>query len=128
MTIAQQAQDCTFTVSPENLSLPAAGGTGRVAVATGASCVWSAASNTPWIQLTSAPSSTGSGETTFQVADTSGGARTGTLTIAGRTVTVSQGAGCSYGLSATGQTVPGEGGSGTVAVATAGDCPWTASS
>ena len=58
--------------------------------ATGA---WSATSNASWLRTSS--SSTGNGLATFSFDANAGGTRTGTLTIAGQTLTVTQaGAGC----------------------------------
>jgi hypothetical protein len=55
-----------------------------------------------------------------------GAARTGTATIAGRTVTVNQDGGCSFSIAPTSTPVVAAGGAGSIAV-TAGDgCAWTA--
>jgi hypothetical protein len=107
--------------------VPAAGGSGQVGVSVAAGCAWTAASNVPWIQITSATTGTGPGQVAFTAAASSEGARTGTLTIGGRTLTVNQAAAaCSCTLSSSGQSVPAAGGSGTVSVATGGGCSWTA--
>jgi hypothetical protein len=54
--------------------------------------------------------------------------RTGTMTIAGVTYTVTQPAApCSFTISPTSQALPATGGNGTVAVTTASNCSWTAS-
>jgi len=67
------------------------GGTGSVAVnASAASCAWTAASNVPWVTVTAGASGSGNGTVNFTVADNPGGDRTGTLTIAGQTFTVTQ--------------------------------------
>jgi len=61
--------------------------------ASAGTCGWTAAaaSASPWITLTSGASGTGSGETRYNVApNVSTNARTGNLTVAGRTVTVTQ--------------------------------------
>jgi Putative binding domain, N-terminal len=63
-------------------------------------------------------------ELTF--AANTGPARTGTVTVAGRTVTVAQENGCTFTVNPTSQTVPAPGGVGSVAVGTSGGCTWTA--
>jgi hypothetical protein len=47
-------------------------------------------SNVSWISITSGPGGVDSGTVTFTVATNTGATRTGTLTIAGQTVTVNQ--------------------------------------
>ena len=56
----------------------------------GAGCAWTASSNNPWITVTSGSSGSGAGTVGYSVASNSGSARTGTITIAGQTFTVSQ--------------------------------------
>jgi hypothetical protein len=80
---------CSFAVSPTAVSAPTAGGSFTVNVTTDASCNWTAASQSDFITITSGASGTGNGTVTFSVAAASG-TRTGSLTVAGQTVTVSQ--------------------------------------
>jgi Zn-dependent metalloprotease len=82
---------CTFSISPTSASSPAAGGSGTVSVTAGAGCNWTAVSNSGFIAITAGASGTGSGTVTYNVgANTGTTSRTGTLTIAGRTFTVTQ--------------------------------------
>jgi Viral BACON domain len=85
---------CSFSLSPSSQSFDSAGGTGTAAIqASSTSCSWTATSNDTWINITSAISGTGNGTVVFQVQpNMTGLARTGTLTIAGQTFTVNQGA------------------------------------
>ncbi|HEX7793897.1 MAG TPA: BACON domain-containing protein [Vicinamibacterales bacterium] len=85
---------CSFSLSPSSQSFDSAGGTGTAAIqASSTSCSWTATSNDTWISITSAVSGTGNGTVVFQVQpNMTGLARTGTLTIAGQTFTVNQGA------------------------------------
>jgi hypothetical protein len=123
-----QGGGCAFAISPESASIPSAGGSGRVTVATGDGCAWTAASTVPWIQITDGASRTGNGEVAYQVAPTTG-TRSGTMTIAGRTFTVNQSVtACAFSLSSNAATVPASGGIGTVVVNTSPECGWTASS
>jgi Zn-dependent metalloprotease len=82
---------CTFSISPTSASSPAAGGSGTVTVTAGAGCNWTAVSNAGFIAITSGASGSGSGSVTYNVgANTGTTSRTGTLTIAGQTFTVTQ--------------------------------------
>jgi hypothetical protein len=123
-----QNSGCRFTISPESSSVTSAGGSGVVAVTTAAGCEWTAASNAPWIGVGAEGARIGSGTLAFTVAATTGPARTGSLTVAGRTFAISQGSGCTYGISPAAQTVASGGGAGSVAVATGAGCLWTAAS
>lgn len=123
-----QGQGCTFAISPDNQSIPAAGASGTVAVTAGAGCPWTAISNQSWISITSGASGSGDGTVRFTVAPTSGPGRSGTMTIAGRTFTVNQGPGCTFSLSSGSATVPAAGGTGSFDVRSASGCGWSASS
>ncbi len=81
-----------------------------------------------WIALVSGASGNGAGAVTFSVAANTGTARTGTLTIAGQTFTVTQANGCTYSINPTEQEIDEEGGSVTVAVSAGAGCGWTATS
>jgi Domain of unknown function (DUF5666)/Putative binding domain, N-terminal len=94
VTQAGTTPTCTFTVAPTNVNAPAEGGSRSVTLtASDASCPWEARANAPWIEVASASSGSGSAPVRFSVAANTGTAREGTLTIAGRTVTVDQAAG-----------------------------------
>ncbi|HZS08141.1 MAG TPA: MBG domain-containing protein, partial [Blastocatellia bacterium] len=82
---------CTYTLSKTTQMSDASGGTYSVTVTTRSDCAWTAVSNVSWIQITSGASGTGDGTVTYTVAplDTVT-MRTGTLTIAGQTLTVTQ--------------------------------------
>lgn len=84
---------CSYAISPMSQSFNASGGTGSVNVTTQSGCPWSATSNVAFATITSGASGTGNGMVAYSVAaDASMGFRSGTMTIAGRTFTVSQGA------------------------------------
>lgn len=127
VTIAQSA-GCSYAISPESATIPPAGGTGTVAVTAGAGCPWTASSNTAWLTIASGASGTGSGEVRYSVPATGGPARTATMTVAGRTFTVTQGEGCAYSLSSTTMNIDDEGGEGRFTIRTGGGCAWTAAS
>ena len=74
-----------------------AGGSHSAAVTTTSGCAWTGVSNATWITVTSGGSGTGNGTVAYSVAaNTSTSPRTGTLTIAGQTLTVTQSGICSF--------------------------------
>ena len=82
---------CSFSISPTSASVAAGGATGSVSVTAGAGCNWTAMSNAAFITITAGASGTGSGTVSYSVAsNASTASRTGTLTIAGQTFTVTQ--------------------------------------
>jgi hypothetical protein len=83
------------TVSPLNQAFFSPGNTGSVTVTKNlsatAACDWLAMSNDAFITINSGTPGGGNGTVNFTVApNTTGAARVGTLTVAGRTVTISQ--------------------------------------
>jgi len=88
---------CSFSINPTSASFAAAGGSASVTVTTQAGCNWTAASNNSFITITSGASGSGSGTVSYSVAANTSTARSGSLTIAGLTHSVSQaaaGGGC----------------------------------
>ncbi len=84
---------CTYSISPTTKRFSAVGGTGTITLtASSSTCQWTAASNASWIRITSATSGTGSAAIKYTVSSRSRtvASRTGTLTIAGKTFTVTQ--------------------------------------
>ena len=105
----------------------AAGGGGHtVGVTAGGGCAWTAVSTSGWITVSAGAAGTGDGSASFTVGANTGGARAGTLTIAGHTVTVSQAAPCAYSIDPNKEKMNARGGTGTVAVTTSAGCAWTA--
>ena len=85
---------CVYSISPADFSFPASGGMGSVNVSTQNNCDWTATSNDAWIIINSGDSGSGNGTVTYTVtAHTDPNSRRiGTLTVAGKTFTVLQGA------------------------------------
>ncbi|MEP7339870.1 MAG: putative Ig domain-containing protein, partial [Acidobacteriota bacterium] len=81
-----------FTINPTTQSFAANGGTGSVTVTGAAGCAWTGVSNDAWIIITSGSSGSGSGTVNYSVAANTGALRSGTVTIAGQTFTVTQSA------------------------------------
>lgn len=119
---------CSYAVSPTQLSFSASGGTGTIRVETAPACGWTAAGNSGFISIQSGAAGAGNGTVSFSVAPTIGLGRTGTITVAGQSVAISQsaGSGCNYALSSSGKSFPASGGTGSFNVVTSPDCLWTA--
>ncbi len=82
---------CNFSISSITQSFNSFGGTDHVNVMTQNQCVWTAFSNAGWITMTSGSNGQGAGTVSYLVSSNSDTVfRTGTLTIAGKTFTVTQ--------------------------------------
>jgi uncharacterized protein (TIGR03437 family) len=89
LTLPPQA--CTYAIDPANQNIPVSGGSNAVTVTAPDTCTWTASSNSDFLSVDSGSSGTGTGVVNYTVAaNTGASARTGTLTIAGQTFTVSQ--------------------------------------
>jgi len=122
---------CTYAIAPTAQNVPSTASTGSVNVTTTAACAWTAVSNAVWLTVTSGAAGTGNGVVGFSVAANTGAARTGMVTIATQTFSVTQAAGaapCSYSISPTSQNVDANANTSTVTVTTTAACAWTAAS
>jgi hypothetical protein len=123
------APTCTSSISPYSRSHSSQADSGDVSIFTGDTCEWTAQSNTDWITLTSANNGTGDGLVSYSLQTNPGpGSRTGTLTIAGKTFTISQAEPCSYVLSRSARTFKARVGRGSVQIRTGRKCEWEAAS
>jgi hypothetical protein len=127
-TVNQDTGCSAFGIDPTAQSFGAGGGTGGpIAVTAGAACSWTATTNDSWITITSGASGTGSGTVGFVVDANTAAARTGTLTIAGQTFTVSQASGCVFTVAPTSFTRDNSAVADlTVSVTAGAGCSWTA--
>lgn len=84
------SNSCTYSLTPASATIGGAGGSGSFTVTTfpTTGCNWTAVSNANWI--TTGSSSGGGGTASYTVAANFGSARSGTLTVAGQTFTVTQ--------------------------------------
>ena len=120
----RQDGGCTYQVSPDSATVPREGGSVTVDVSTAGECTWTAGTVTDWIAVLSGTSGTGSGPVQLGVQPNAGPARSGTATVAGRTVTINQGPGCIATIEPQSLDFKKEGGSGTVTVTVAEGCSW----
>lgn len=88
-----QAAGCTIAINPTSRTIGAGGGTGTVNVTAPAGCTWTAVSNASWITIVTGTGGSGNGTVLYLVAikpPTPSGNRVGTMTIGGKTFTVTQ--------------------------------------
>lgn len=119
---------CTFTLSRTAVSAPVTASSASITVTTQAGCTWTASSGSSFVAITGGSFGSGSGTVAVSVGANTGAARTGTLTIAGQVVTVSQSGGsCTFTLSRTAVSAPIAASTANVTVTTQTGCGWTAS-
>jgi hypothetical protein len=124
-----QGESCSFSISPTDVPIGTEGGSASVAVTTTAACTWTAASNAPWITIASGSTGTGSGSVQLAIAANTGPARTGTVTAAGLTATITQSAlTCAYTVEPTLIAMDQNGGKADINVTASAGCPWSAGS
>ena len=129
VTQASGLLPCSYALDTSEAASGTAGGTIQVAVSAGLACGWQAQSHASWITVTSGASGLGNGTVRLAVAANSGAQRSGTVTIAGQTLTVTQApapASCTFALSPTTQAVGPLGGDFTVSITTQTGCTWSA--
>jgi Viral BACON domain/Putative binding domain, N-terminal len=121
---------CTYTLSTSSLSFPASGGTNPITVTTASHCAWTAASDRGWMSIASGTNATGSGTVNVSLTPNATPAeRTGTLAIAGHSVSVRQDdASCTIQISPTSASFGKDSATGTFAVTAAEHCQWSATS
>jgi len=122
------APTCNYTVTPLSIPFAAAGGSSTVTVTTTPSCAWTVTNPSGWI-ATDTTSGTGTGSFSVSVGANGPSARSATLTVAGRSVTVSQPAlACSYTVVPSSTVIAAAGGAIDVTVSTPSKaCGWATS-
>ena len=127
MQISQGGRPCEFELSSTDETIAAGGGQLTISVdASHANCSWSAATEVPWISIASGASQTGDGVLVLQIAPASGAPRSGTITVAGQTLTIDQASGCTARPGASAFTVSQSGGRLEVPVVASAGCGWSA--
>ncbi len=130
-TITQAPTPCSVTVDATNSGSPFGSGIGSGILAidtNGPNCSWAASSPVTWITLTQPSSGTGNGAVQLNVSSNASSttSRSANLTVAGQSVTVTQGGTiCSYVLGSANSSIPYGGGSGSVSVTAPGACAWS---
>jgi uncharacterized protein (TIGR03437 family) len=94
LTVNQAGVSCSSIVSPLSMAISGPGVTGASLTVTSTTpdCQWTAVASVPWILVSGGSTGSGNGTVTFTVGVNSGGARTGTIAVAGQTVYVDQAA------------------------------------
>jgi hypothetical protein len=121
-----QSAGCSYSLAPEVQNVDAGETKFSVGVTSSPGCAWLAASNAPWITLDKI-GGIGSDDLKVTVAANPGPARSGTATIAGRTLTINQAVGaCAYRVSPLDVKVNDDRQVLRIEVETASTCSWTA--
>src|SRR4051812_23104650 len=123
---------CSYDVAPARTSVAPAGDEVTFTVTSASGCAWAASSNVSWVTMVSGAAGTGSGSVRVSVSPNNGAARTGTMSVAGQTITIDQQARpaptCSYRLAPTSRAVGADPDAFAVDVTAPSACMWTASS
>jgi hypothetical protein len=121
--------ECTLILQPAELAVPSSGGTGLgFTVSTDPQCAWAAATQDPWIAITSGAGA-GPGVVTFDVAPNLGTERVGTILVEDDVFTVTQAAfaACEFVLTPQMAPVAASGATGLgFSVSTDPQCDWGA--
>ncbi|HEY3132412.1 MAG TPA: BACON domain-containing carbohydrate-binding protein [Acidobacteriota bacterium] len=122
-----QANRCPFSLVPASRTHTPDAQTGDIAVKAPGGCGWTAKSNVPWIKITSGSSGEGDGTVTYEItANATPADRTGTMTIAGLTFTITQPTSCIYSISPEFRIHKAVIERGSVNITTTSACTWTA--
>jgi hypothetical protein len=81
---------CQYTVTPSQTIFGPGGGQASAQVSVANGCEWRARSNDFWINITSGSGDRGDGTVTFTVGGNGGPAKTGSIIIAGQTISIQQ--------------------------------------
>jgi hypothetical protein len=120
---------CSFTVSPTRVAARSAGEQAVVNVTTQEGCAWTANSSVAWVAVDGG--GTGPVSLRLAISANAGNARTGTVTVAGKTVTIEQEAArtsCTYEIKPTYYDAGRGPDDIRVSVTAPGGCAWTATS
>jgi hypothetical protein len=90
LTVNQAGLTCSYSVKPTDFRISADERVLKIEVRTGSACPWTATSTAAWIAVTSGPAGLGNADVQITVARNDGEERSGTVTVAGQTVTVIQ--------------------------------------
>lgn len=86
--------NCTYAVSTTSFNLSGAGASATLSVNTGSTCTWTILNNSQsFVTVSGNSSQTGPGSVSFTVSENTGDTRTGSLTVAGQNISITQAAG-----------------------------------
>ncbi|MBS1796577.1 MAG: carboxypeptidase regulatory-like domain-containing protein [Acidobacteria bacterium] len=89
--LTTSAADCSYSLSPASQTVAQAGGSFSAAVTTTGQCTWTAVSNAGWLNFTGSTNGTGNGTVAYSVdPNPNAVSRTGTITVGGQTLSVTQ--------------------------------------
>src|SRR5262249_20951950 len=117
-----QDSGCVYNLSPSAQVLPETGGSGLTSVSANTGCQWTVTSNDSW--LTANGTGNGNGTFNYSASAFAGGTRTGTISVADKTLTVIQTSGCEYAISPTSQNIDAFGSPSPVSLFTRPSCSW----
>jgi len=127
VTLVQSASSCTYYLSPPSATVGAGGGSVQMTVTAPPGCPWSVANSYPLtVSVVSGASGVGNGQVTLNVgppASTNGA--TYNVSIAGLAFPITQSGSC-LSVGAMNLSIGAAASSGSIAVTTSGNCPWTA--
>jgi Putative binding domain, N-terminal/Viral BACON domain len=128
---------CQYVAAPTGFDVPAAGGTGAIAVTAGAGCPWTAVSSDAWLVVTSGSAGAGDGSVGFSASvQTALSSRQATITVGGQVVMIRQSGAappppppidCQYSVSPTEIVEHWHGTGFSLSITTSAGCSWTAS-
>lgn len=124
---------CAYTLSAAADSVAASGDIRAIRVGAGSGCAWTATSNAAWITVLSGATGSGAGAVRISIAantaTNTGTSRSGTVTIAGLTYTVTQNAaGCTFTLAGPAATLAATAAGYAITITTQASCQWSATS
>jgi hypothetical protein len=123
-----QGTGCSYAIGADTFSIEASGGDRQVAVTAPQGCPWTAESGTAWITITSGSTGAGPGVVGFRAGASDAPSRAGTLTVAGRTVSVVQTTGCKFSVSPATLSIGSSGSTSSIQVDSAAGCTWSSAS
>ena len=126
--VYKPTSSCVSSISPATAALPSAAATGSVSINAPENCTWLAVSDATWLIAVGSGSGIGQGAIDFAVSPNTGAARTGTVSIGGKQLVVTQASGCTYSASPASLSVAATSEIGNIAVAAGSGCAWSAAS
>jgi Viral BACON domain/Putative binding domain, N-terminal len=122
---------CSFTLAPVRVAANSAGDEAVIEVTAQGGCEWKASTSVDWVRFVGSASGSGSRSLRLAISANKGDARTGTISVADKTVVIEQEAApapCTYRVTPETRSVDAGADEFAVTVTTQLACSWTASS